>query len=392
MALSNVFSYLLVVILSRSLGPEQFGGYTALASILVLIAVPMSAFQVVVARQPAHHAPGSPSTTATALAALTGTVIALLVTLTAPVTADLLHLDGVAPLILVGLTAIPMMLAGCYQGALLSINRVRTVAGVFALAGVARLAAAVIAGVFDQQLTGIFALTFVAWSLPALVAWLACRDRLRGWSHTGWHLLPVALRSNGTLAAFFALTSIDVILARHFLTQHETGGLALAANFGRAMCWMSQFLAVLIVPRMSRRGSTRALFMATGAVLAIGAAGIAVVSISPGFWIATAGGTEYRAYGSLTLAYTCLGVLWALAQVWLFADVAADGHVLGALTWAVVVAECVAVVYVWHDSAAQIVAVCMVGALVIVAFTVGYFIRNLRRRATSRRARQASPA
>ncbi|MEO8749238.1 MAG: hypothetical protein ABI384_02475, partial [Allobranchiibius sp.] len=51
MGISNALGYLLVLLLSRTLGPADFGGYTALSTFGVLLAIPAGAFQVVIARR-----------------------------------------------------------------------------------------------------------------------------------------------------------------------------------------------------------------------------------------------------------------------------------------------------------------------------------------------------
>lgn len=78
-----------------------------------------------------------------------------------------------------------------------------------------------------------------------------------------------------------------------------------------------------------------------------------------------AGGSEYADYGRIAQACVVLGITWALAQVWLFSEMGAGEHLLGVITWVAVVVECVAVAFVWHGSALQIVAVCTVCAVAV---------------------------
>ncbi|BDZ58207.1 hypothetical protein [Barrientosiimonas endolithica] len=231
----------------------------------------------------------------------------------------------------------------------------------------ARLVAAGVAALAGFGVTAVFAVLLAASVVAVGWGWWLTRRELASTPSSAPGLVAVLLRSNGTLAAFIALTNVDVLLARNFLTEHDSGGYALAATFARGMCWVTQFLALLVVPRMQRTDAARSLLVACGLVVALGMSVLALVSVSPRLWIEVAGGSSYVEFAPLVLWCVALGTAWSLAQVWLFAEMGGSSTAMGLLTWAVLAGECVAVAVWWHDSPEQILGVALVGALVIAA-------------------------
>jgi len=366
MGSANVLGYVMVLLLSRSLGPSDFGGYTALSTYGVMLAIPAGAFQVVVARRlSGRDDEGLDRTSGLRLALLTGLGLFAVTCAISPALAHTFHLASAWAAVLLGGMLVPMLLTGCLQGVLLGLHRIRALALLYVVTALTRLLAAAVAAGLDWGVTQVFAAMLTAGIVTMLTgAWL-CRAQIRQLPFTGTGLVAEMVRSNSTLAAYVVLTNIDVLLARHFLTTHDSGGYALASTFGRAICWGTQFIALMIVPRMHSKDAARTLLKASGLVVAIGVVGLLVVATSPSLWITVAGGVEFKSFGHLALACVGLGIAWALAQVWLFSEMGLGRGLLGAVTWAVIVLEVLAITLVWHDSAGQIVAVCACGAVVI---------------------------
>ena len=379
MGVSNALGYLLVLMLSRTLGPEDFGGYSALSTFGVLLAIPAGAFQVVIARRVAGSARRE-VTTGLRLASVVSVVLFGATALGSTGLRDVFHLGSAWSAVLMGAMLVPMTVTGCFQGILLGTHRLRALSLLYVVTALTRLAAALVATLEGFSVAQVFAVMLLAAVATALVGAVLCRTEVRRIAGGGHGLGAEMLRSNSTLAALTALTSIDVLLARHYLSQHNSGGYALASTFGRAICWGTQFIALIVVPRMRGAGATRTLLKASGLVLGIGLAGLAVVSISPSFWVRVAGGGEYADYGHVAQACVVLGIAWALAQIWLFSEMGAGEHLLGGLTWGAVVVEALAVTLLWHHSAVQIVTVCTVCAMTIaVAGLVRVLLRHQKR-------------
>lgn len=383
MGLGNALSYLFVVVLTHAFGPDQFGAYTSLSTIGIVLAIPAGAFQVIIGRRwndPAGRTSG--------LAAATGTglVLTLATASAAPLLDDVLHLDALMPTFMMSLMLLPMTVTGAFQGLLLGSERLPRLAALYIVTAGTRLVAAFFCAALHASVAQVFGATAVASLLAACFGWWCCRDLLpRAAPHSRSLLLEMA-RSNSTLAAFTAMTNVDVVLVRHFLDGHTSGGYGLASTFARAMCWGTQFVALLIVPRMATsatrdqdvspdgpRASSNpppsgsdTLWRAAGLVVGIGALATGAVALMSNWLVTFIGGQGFSGYGGLVVACLGLGTLWALAQLWLFSEMAGDNAVLGTVTWAMVAVEAV-VGWVWlHDSTGQVIALAATCAAVVV--------------------------
>ena len=364
MGVANAVGYLVVLLLSRSLGAADFGGYSALTAYGVLLSIPAGAFQVIVARRIAINRAGEITSGLRASLLLSALATVITVAL-APVLASAFHLSSLWSAVLLAAMLPGMLITGCLQGILLGSHRLPALALLYVATAITRLVAAFVAAALHTDVTGVMAAMLIANVVTVLIGSWLCRRELRTLPTTGHALVREMLRSNSSLAAFIALTNVDVLLARHFLSPHESGGYALASTFARAIFWGTQFIALIVVPRMHRVDATRALLRATGLVVLIGLTGFAIVAINPRFWVTAAGGQEYAEYGPLALACVLLGIAWALAQVWLFSEMSRGRAALGVLTWLVTAAQIAVIAWWMHGSGGQIALVCGIGASII---------------------------
>lgn len=359
MMAANLISYLVILVLARHLGPADFGGYSALSSYGLVLAVPAGALQVISTR---HVVAFDTSTLRTAswVGALlaTGTIVA------SPLLVAVLDVPFLA-VVWLAISLVFTTHVGTFQGLLLGRNALRRLSGLYLVTASTRLAAVFGGAFLGLSVTGVFGLL----TLAALLTWLAgalwtadIRRELafseRLWSELAW--------STSSLGAFIAMTNIDVILARSVLDAHDSGGYALASTFGRAMCWGTQFVAILLVPKMQSENRMTALRKGMLLIAALGVTGLAVIAVAPGFWIRLAGGTEYTDFATLAIACTALGVMWALVQVSIFSEIGRGRARLGVLAWIAVVAEMVIVRALPEPTAWLIASVAAGCALVVV--------------------------
>lgn len=362
MGLSNALGFLFVLVLSRPLGPADFGGYSALSTYGVLLAIPAGAFQVLVARHLAAPVAGS---SALRPALVIGSGLAAATCVLAPALSETFALASAWSVVWLGLTLVPMMLTGCAQGLLLGSHRLAGLSALYLMTAASRLGVAALAAWRGWSVAQIFAGLLLAAILTAAFGLWRSWDLVRHLPLGGRGLARELVASNTTLVAFTVLTNVDVLLARHYLDAHASGGYALASTFGRAVCWVTQFLALLVVPRMSGPHATRRLLQASAVVLAIGLTGVAVTAAAPSVWIRLAGGAQFDGYAGLVVASVGVGTAWALGQLWLFSEMGGGRRALGLLTWAVVVAEVLAISLRWHETPRQILLVCALGGLTL---------------------------
>ncbi len=369
MGISNALSFAVVVILARPLGPADFGAYAALTAYGILLAIPAGAFQVVVARTVAD--PTKP-TTGWRLAMQIGVLLAGCTVLASPWVATILHLNSAWAVILTGLTLIPMTVTGVFQGILLGTHRIGALSVLYIATAGMRVAAASAVAILGLRLTATVALLLIAGLLTAAVGWTLCRAELTDTPSTRPGLARLLWRSQLTLAAFVALTNVDVLLARQVLSAHDSGGYALAATFARALAWGTQFIALLVIPRLGAPGAARVLLRASALILLIGGFGLVLTGLAPEWWITLAGGSDYA--DSAWLVPWCVGVgtCWALAQVWMFSQMGNDRRGLGMFAFAAVTVEILIVLLWLRESATQILTV--TGGVALAVAIVGLIV------------------
>lgn len=396
--LGALLGYAFFVVLGRSMTPDDLGAVGSLINLSTILTVPGLGLQLVTARgvasqsAPAHGRSGGPVDGGLLVGALlVGGVPALLLAVTAPLVAPLLHLPSVAPLVVLALSAVPMTVAFAALGVLQGAERFAALGLSALLVGVAKIASAVAASALGQGVLGVIGWYAVGWVVVAVVAGaLAVRGAGRGgageddagpdgsmtapsrWA-AGIARARAGLVGSMPTAGLLVLSSLDLILARHHLTRDGSGVYTMGALFEKVAFWGPQFIATIYYPRMARPAErAAAVRAAVGMTAAVGVLGVLVAAVAGDLLTSFVGGRAYVGeLGHQAWVFTALGVALALVQVLVYADLADHRHGVGALVW-VAVAVTVGAVALWHGSVAAVVAtvlVCVLG-LLLVAGTV----------------------
>lgn len=363
MGVANVMGYVFVALVSSTLGPADFGGFSALNTYGVLLAMPAGAFQVIVARrQTRAQRDRERHVTGVGPALAVGVALALITIACAPLLRDTLRLETAWSVVWMALMLPPMTVTGALQGVLLGREAYARLSTVYLVTAGTRLMAAGAAVGWGFEVADVFAATFAAAVATCGVA-LALTHRDLG---TGvraprvLRLLDDLVRSNVALAGLMALSSLDVVLARTVLDDHDSGSYALAALFGKVVFWGTQFVALAIVPALadsSSRGHTRTtLHRSALGVLLIGCVVSLGCALVPGPLVALSGGSAFVDAEPLLVWAAGTGTLWAIVQVWLFAGMSKGDHVMTAAVWLAAGVQALLVLTVFGDSPYEIFA------------------------------------
>lgn len=379
MVSASALGYLFVVLLSRALGPADFGGFSSLNSIGLVLCIPAGAFQVMYASRVARR---GASAFDLRLPLLVGTVLCLVTLALSPVLAHLTRVDSALAPAVVALGLPSVVLNGALMGGLLGMRRIGTLSLAYLATGVSRVGAAAAASALGLGLTGSLALISVAGVLMTGLLWWMCRGQARlPWAAPRQvrRVLRVLYRSNSSTGVLMALTSVDVVLARYVLPRVESGEYALVSTLGRSPLWVTQFLALALVPTLASSGSRRSVLRAAGLVLGVCLVGTGVAAAAPELWVGLLGGSAYAGASTLLLPYLALGTLLALAQVLIVAEMAQGRHLLATVAWLAVALEVVLVLTVARDTPFQVLgaAVATTGLVVVVGFV--HLLTGIRR-------------
>jgi O-antigen/teichoic acid export membrane protein len=184
------------------------------------------------------------------------------------------------------------------------------------------------------------------------------------------------------MGALLALTNVDVMLARHYLSRHDSGLYAAGAVASKIAFWFPQAIAVVVFPRLTDP-EQRAGLLAKAATVVVGLGVLTSVGTAVlGPWIlGILLDPEYRTLGATLGVFAAAGAAGTLVQLLLYSGIATrDRAITGVLVGALVVLVGV-VSTVAHGSVNAII-VTVLSTLVALT-VVGLLLTRRRSRATA---------
>ena len=139
MGTASALAYVVVLLLSRALGPADYGGYSSLNSIGLALAIPAGAFQVMYASRVARRGPAAFDLR---LPVIVGGVVCLATVVASPVLAHLTRVDSALAPVMVGIGMPFLVVNGALMGGLLGMRRIGALSLAYVAMGVSRVAAA----------------------------------------------------------------------------------------------------------------------------------------------------------------------------------------------------------------------------------------------------------
>jgi O-antigen/teichoic acid export membrane protein len=334
LVVSQVIAMLQMLVVSRLLGPEQFGVFGALAVILLLGSTAMAATQVVIARHVAsgrgdrHVGAGPVLAVGIATAALTAAV--------APVLSRVLDLSGVASILLVGATFIPFTITGAQLGLLQGAELHKRLGALYVIATGSRVAGAILgASIGGTARTTTLGLALGA-ALGALLGQLLLLPGLPTWGgreEGAREFLVEVFHAAHALIALYALTNLDVLLARVKLEPYDAGLYAAGALVARAVFFLPQAVLIAAFPRMVA-GARNAQRQAVIAVAALGLLATGVVALAPRLIVGIMSGREFLEVADEIWIFALAGAGFGVVQVLLYARMAHHDRRATLLLWA----------------------------------------------------------
>lgn len=330
--MSSLVTYAGTLLLSRLLEPAGFGDLTALLALALIIANPAVAAQTVVASRVAHWKTEDGDERlalfirhAFAHMAMVATLITLVYAACIPLVVSVFQLGAVGPAIaltpLVWLSFMFAVVAGVLQGgerfALLGFLTLMVTLARFG-AGVAWAAAGGGAGgAIAGQAIGLAVVIFVAVVLMRPL--IAVRGS--GAASSGLRRVPDVRTLSASIGfvAIAVLSSLDLVLAKAFLSPDEAGLYAALTVVGKGILFLPIALSQVVVPpavrsQHSARGRL-AVLRRSALPIAISCAVIGLpLVVAPSFWMGFIFGSAYAAAGPgvlpMVLAASAMSLLF----------------------------------------------------------------------------------
>jgi O-antigen/teichoic acid export membrane protein len=337
LVVSQVIAMLQMLIVSRILGPEQFGVFGALAVLLLLGSTATAAIQVVIARHVASA--GAETHVGNGPVLAVGLVTFALTAAVSPLVARLINVDDLEGLLLVAATFIPFAITGAQMGLLQGTERHTRLGILYVVATGARVLGAIlgaaIVGTADATMVGLASGAAVG----AILGHLLLRDMppLSAPEEGPRHFLLEVFHAAHALIALYALTNLDVLLARAQLSAHEAGLYAAGALVARAVFFLPQAVLVAAFPRMVA-GAQNAARQAVATVAVLGLISTVVVALLPELVIRIMAGDEFLPVADELWVFALAGAGFGVVQVLLYARMAHHDRLAAVLLWGGVVA------------------------------------------------------
>jgi O-antigen/teichoic acid export membrane protein len=274
--------------------------------------------------------------------------------------------------------------AGLFQG-----ERLWTpLALIYLTSGVGRLAFGGLGLLVRPDAFGAMCGVAVGAFVPVGIGWWALRGRPSRADRTalpGQGVVRETLHNSHALLAFFALSNVDVVLARALLDQHQAGLYAGGLILTKAVLFLPQFVIVVAFPSMSRSNASRRLTaIALTMVAGIGLVTVSGVALLPDLALAFVGGPGYSEVTDQLWAFAALGTILAMTQMMVYGVVASQGRRTVYLIWSAMAAVAVVATLV-GTSTEMLTGVILVNALLLILLV------TLVSRAPSRASNAATP-
>jgi O-antigen/teichoic acid export membrane protein len=334
----NVTTYGFVIGAAHILGPDEYGALAAWMNLLLVVNVGSLGLQATTARRLSAGQrdlddlePQLVRLTLASALVLGGALLVL-----SPVTNAALQLHDLPMAALMGLAAVPLTFLGGLLGILQGERRWAALSAVQVCVGVSRLGVGLALLLWQPEPRwGAVAVT-IALTVPVAVGLYALRDRhLRpGWERNGLRSLVVELGHNSqALLAFFAVSNVDLIVARHVLDPHDAGLYAAGLILAKAVLFLPQFVSVVAFPSMASGDNPRAFMAAVGAVVGLGALATIGAAALSGLALVFVGGSAYDDVESRLWVFAVLGTLLASLLTVVYGLLARSGQRSAYVVW-----------------------------------------------------------
>lgn len=340
---TNVATYGFQIIAARILGPGQYGGVASMMSLLLVVGVVQLGMQATASRRVTETPGQERAIERTVLRATyrAAIVVGVVMLVASPLVWRVLRLDSIYPALLVAVCAVPLTVMGGQAGVLQGERRWLDLAMVYLALGIPRVIVTTAAMWIRPTEGAAMAGVALAQFAPAVVGWWVLRRRGDTDAKPG-PVKPVVvemLHGSFALLGFFALSNVDILIARNVLSDHVSGLYAGGLILTKAVLFLPQFVVIIAFPSMSAEASRRsALVKSLALVGGLGACAIAGSWLLSWLAMIFIGGPDYAEIEGLLWVFAILGMVLSVLQLLVYSVLARRSRLSAYLLWIAVAA------------------------------------------------------
>lgn len=329
--IANISAYLLHLPASRWLGPQLYGEFASLLAVGLLVAVPALGIQSVIARE---RAVGASESSLRMLGYRTAVLLTLVCACATPLVGEITD-SGIAAAAAALATGPILVLVSTEQGIAQGSARFVLLACLLAVVGMARVIPPVIMIALNQPMWLVFASSAGGAAVVWLVLWLG--------QHF-YHASPPAgvaqvsvkdvIAASHVQLALIAFASLDIIVARSYLDELESGLYASGAIATKVALWLPAAIATVLYPQLADSSYQRAtLIRGISALSIVGAFTTGLVALCAPL-APTVMGQSYSPIVNALWLFAFFGALLSVLQFVLMATIALARMQVAWIAWA----------------------------------------------------------
>lgn len=340
---TNIATYGFQIIAARILGPGQYGGVASMMSLLLVVGVVQLGMQATASRRVTGTPGQERAIERTVLRATyrAAIVVGVVMLAASPLVWRVLRLDSIYPALLVAVCAVPLTIMGGQAGVLQGERRWLDLAMVYLALGIPRVIVTTAAMWIRPTEGAAMAGVALAQFAPAIVGWWVLRRRGDTDAKHG-PVKPIViemLHGSFALLGFFALSNVDILIARNVLSDHVSGLYAGGLILTKAVLFLPQFVVIIAFPSMSAEASRRsALVKSLALVGGLGACAIAGSWLLSWLAMIFIGGPDYAEIEGLLWVFAILGMVLSVLQLLVYSVLARRSRLSAYLLWIAVAA------------------------------------------------------
>lgn len=263
---NNACNYLFHALVSRTLGPGEYGAFVSMLALLTVLSIPSQALQTVMARRVSvaevagRHAESAGLARRLLLRVLAvGAVLGLALVLVRGWVAEFFRLSSAWPLVAVGMTVLVMLATPVLRGALQGAQRFGQLGANLLADGLGRLLIGGLLLALGLGTAGAVGASAAGCGLALALAFLALRSFFQASPAEAASPEPMAgfyaelLPATAVFGAFLLLSTLDVLAVKHYFPPEGAGYYSAASIVGKAFLFLPLAVANVLFPKVSAR-------------------------------------------------------------------------------------------------------------------------------------------
>ena len=391
---AGVGGFVYHAIAGRVLGPDKYGQVAFLIAVYAVGTGPALILIVVLARYTAMlSARGDPGvrslfTRTVRLIAIPCLFFILLTALFARPIAIYAHVGSTIPILVLGFSIALIWQVAIPRGILQGLQRFTALSLNLSLELVVRTSAVFFLLRAGYAVSGAMAALFMGLAFVFLLGLFSLRDHFSG--HAGQRvrlrvMASFSLTATAGIIGVLILYNQDVILAKHYLSDHDAGIYGGLNKIGTILYFLTLSVSQVLFPRVveavaKEQNPGRILLSSAGILTALGACALVVFAVAPGLVVGILFGPSFSDAIPLVFPVGVIGLALALDNLLVQFFMAVHDRVFVPILAAGVLAEAV-LILMFHARVGQVVIdvlVALVGLLVLLSARCYLLLPQLR--------------